>query len=128
MFIKFVDIDWWFFFVILTRVLFESLSHMINQESHVYSRNLGKIYLVHFSKFIPIFPLKHVITSTNFLDLFRTPFFKNTSEWLFLINVQLIRFPHLRYTWYSESLHDFSFIMPRFFKDVSTKSFFSWHS
>ena len=67
-------------------VLFESLSHVINQESHVYSWNLGKIYLVHFlkfwnlprftreiskfqkselGKFIPNFPLKHVITSTN---------------------------------------------------------------
>ena len=32
-------------------VLFESLSHVINQESHVYSWNLGKIYLVHFLKF-----------------------------------------------------------------------------
>ena len=31
-------------------VLFESLSHVINQESHVYSWNLGKIYLVHFLK------------------------------------------------------------------------------
>ena len=67
-------------------VLFESLSHMSNQESHVYSWSLGKIYLVHFlkfgnlprftreiskfqkselGKFIPNFPLKHVITSTN---------------------------------------------------------------
>ena len=67
-------------------VLFESLSHVINQESHVYSWNLGKIYLVYFlkfwnlprltreiskfkksevGKFIPNFPLKHVITSTN---------------------------------------------------------------
>ena len=67
-------------------VLFESLPHMINQESHVYSWNLRKIYLVHFmkfwnlprftrvilkfqkselGKFIPNFPLKHVITSTN---------------------------------------------------------------
>ena len=32
------------------RVLFESLSHVINQESHVYSWNLGKIYLIHFLK------------------------------------------------------------------------------
>ena len=32
-------------------VLFESLSQVINQESHVYSWNLGKIYLVHFWKF-----------------------------------------------------------------------------
>ena len=64
----------------------ESLSHVINQESHVCSWNLGKTYLVHFlkfwnlprftreiskfqtcelGKFIPNFPLKHVITSTN---------------------------------------------------------------
>ena len=71
-------------------VLFESLSHVINQESHVYSWNLGKIYLVHFlkfwnlprftweiskfqksklGKFIPNFPLKHVITSTNSLNI-----------------------------------------------------------
>ena len=48
-----------------TCVLFESLSHVINQESHVYSRNLGKTYLVHFLKFIPNFPVKHAITSTN---------------------------------------------------------------
>ena len=57
-------------------VVSESLSHVINQESNVYSWNLGKIYLVHFlkfwklqkselGKFIPNFPLKHVITSTN---------------------------------------------------------------
>ena len=32
-------------------VLFESLSHVINQESHVYSWNLGKIYFDHFLKF-----------------------------------------------------------------------------
>ena len=32
-------------------MLFESLSHVINQESHVYSRNFGKIYLVYFLKF-----------------------------------------------------------------------------
>ena len=67
-------------------VLFESLSLVINQESHVYSWNFKKIYLVHFlkfrnlprftwkiskfqksemCKFIPNFPLKHVITSTD---------------------------------------------------------------
>ena len=34
-----------------TCVPFESLSHAINQESHVYSRNLGKTYLVYFLKF-----------------------------------------------------------------------------
>ena len=59
---------------------------LINQKSHVYSWNLGKIYLVHFlkfwnlprftreilkfqkselGKFIQNFSLKHVITSTN---------------------------------------------------------------
>ena len=32
-------------------VLFESLSHVINQESHVYSWNLVKKYLLHFLKF-----------------------------------------------------------------------------
>ena len=42
-------------------MLFESLSHVINQESHVYSWNLGEIYLVHFwnfelGKFIPKHP------------------------------------------------------------------------
>ena len=67
-------------------VLFDSLSHVIHQESHVYSWNFGKIYLVYFfkfwnlprfnweiskfqkselGKFIPNFPLKHMITSTN---------------------------------------------------------------
>ena len=67
-------------------VLFESLSHVINQESHVYLWNLGETDLVHFlrfwniprftreisksekselDKFIQNFPLKHVITSTN---------------------------------------------------------------
>ena len=66
-------------------MFFESLSHVINQESHVYSWNLGENYLVHFlifwnlprltgeiskfqksaiGKFIPNFPFKHVITST----------------------------------------------------------------
>ena len=46
-------------------VLFDSFSHMINQESHVYLWNLGKIYLVHVLKFIPIIPLKHVIITTK---------------------------------------------------------------
>ena len=32
-------------------VLFESLSLVINQESHIYSRNLGKVYLAYFLKF-----------------------------------------------------------------------------
>ena len=56
--------------------LFESLSHVINQESHVYSWNLGKIFprftweiskfqKSDLGKFIPDFPLKYVITSTN---------------------------------------------------------------
>ena len=59
-------------------VLFESLPYVINQESLVYSWNLGNVYLVYFfdilksrfqkselGKFIPYFPLKNVITSTN---------------------------------------------------------------
>ena len=85
MVIKFVAIDCFLCNSNLC-MLFESLSHMITQESHLYSWNLGKIYLVHFfeilnlprftretwkfqkselGKFIPNFPLKHVITSTN---------------------------------------------------------------
>ena len=32
-------------------VLLETLSHVINQDSHVWSWNLGKIYLVHFMNF-----------------------------------------------------------------------------
>ena len=83
----------------------ESFSHVINQESHVYSWNLGKIYLVHFLKFwnllhftrevsnfqsglgnfIPNFPLKHVITSKYLLYIFRTPFPKNISRRLLLL-------------------------------------------
>ena len=91
MFIKFAVTYWLFFFVIpYVCVLFESLSHVIHQESHVYSWNLGKVYLVHFlkfwnltrftgeiskfekserSKFIPNFLLKHVITSTSFNEI-----------------------------------------------------------
>ena len=86
MFLKFVDIDWLFVCNFYPCVLFESLSHVINKESHVYSWNLGKIYLIRFSKFwnlpcftreiskfqkskfgkfFPNFPFKHVITSTN---------------------------------------------------------------
>ena len=87
MFIKFFDIDWLFFGVILTLVCsLRACHHVINQESYIYSWNLGKIYLVHFlkfwnltrftweiskfqksklGKFISNFPLKHVITSTN---------------------------------------------------------------
>ena len=59
-------------------VLFENLPHVINLESHLYSWDLGKGYLVYFfeilksrfkkselGKFITYFPLKHVNTSTN---------------------------------------------------------------
>ena len=49
MFIKFVDIEW--LCNSYPSVPFESLSHVINQESLVYSWNLGKIHLVHFLKF-----------------------------------------------------------------------------
>ena len=94
MFIKFVDIDWLFFCVILYPcVLFESLSHVINQQSHVYSWNFGEMYLVHLVKFwnlpcftreiwkfqkselgefVPNFPVKHVITSTNLTDFYKS--------------------------------------------------------
>ena len=40
-------------------VLFESLSNVINQESHVYSWNLGKIYLAHFLKFSNLEPFSN---------------------------------------------------------------------
>ena len=58
-------------------VLFESMSHVINQESHVYSWNLAlsrSFYEIlksqsftenELGKFISNFPLKHMITSTN---------------------------------------------------------------
>ena len=45
MFINFVDIDSFFVCNFYPCVLFESLSHVINHESHVDLRNLGKIYL-----------------------------------------------------------------------------------
>ena len=51
MFIKFVNTDWLFLCNSYRCVPFESLSHVINQESHVYSWNLGKIYLIYFLKF-----------------------------------------------------------------------------
>ena len=77
MFIKIVDAD------CFLCNSYPCVSHVINQESHVYSGNLGKIYLVPFlkfwnlprftreiskvqkselGKFIPNLPLKHVIT------------------------------------------------------------------
>ena len=57
-------------------VLFESLSHAINQKSQVYSWNLGKIFTrftreiskfqkSELGKLIPNFPFKYVIASTN---------------------------------------------------------------
>ena len=64
MFIKFVDTDS-FLCKSYSCVLFESLPHVINQESHAYSWNSGKISLVQFLKFsswllvlIPIIFLK----------------------------------------------------------------------
>ena len=50
MFIKFVDIDC-FLCNSYPCVLFESLSHVINQKSHVYLGNFGEIYLVQFLEF-----------------------------------------------------------------------------
>ena len=47
-------------------VLFESLSHVINQELQVYStREIQKFQKRKLGKFIPNFPLEHVIRSTN---------------------------------------------------------------
>ena len=61
MFLKFVDND-----CCLCNsypfVLFESLSQVVNQESHVYSWYLGGNLSRSF--FIPNFPLKHVIIIT----------------------------------------------------------------
>ena len=89
-------------------VLFESFSHVINQKSHIYLWNLGKSYLAHFwnfgifkiskselGKFIPNFPLKNVITSSNSLinaDLYKQLVLKPVSTitllWLQSINCQ----------------------------------------
>ena len=68
-------------------VLFESLSHVINQKSNVYSWNLGKIYRVDFLKFIPNFPLKHVITSTN-LNVIRC------ASWSHFYNLKNVKNTH----------------------------------
>ena len=64
-------------------VLFESLSHVINPESHVYSWNLGKIYLVHYLKFwsLPCFTRRF----QNFKKV--TPV--NSSQ-ISLLNMQLL--------------------------------------
>ena len=65
MFIKFADIDWLFLCNSYPCVFFESLlEDVINQESHVYSWNLGKFTSFIFEIYIN-FPLKHVIISTN---------------------------------------------------------------
>ena len=45
-------------------VLFESLSHEINQEPYV-TREISKFQKSELGKFIPNFPLKHMITGTN---------------------------------------------------------------
>ena len=58
MFIKFVDIDWLFFCVILTLVCFLRACHMWLTRNHMFIHKL-------WGKFILNFPLKHVITSTN---------------------------------------------------------------
>ena len=92
-------------------VLFERLSHVIYQESHVYSWNLGRIDLVHFwnfeislvslgrfffffffqkselGKFIPNFLLTHVITSTNISD--KQIYLTSTS----LVNIEKVSLP-----------------------------------
>ena len=68
-------------------MLFESLSHVINQESHVkvgenlprsflkfwnfpgFTREISKFQKCELGKFIPNFPIKHVITSANLKTL-----------------------------------------------------------
>ena len=108
MHIKFVDIDWFFLCNSYPCVIFESLSHVIKQESHVYSWNLGKIYLVYFLKFWNLgwkgnfflnFTNKHVITSTNALwilaSAYETPGVKPDwykSSFFFEISLDLLGF------------------------------------
>ena len=70
MFIKFVDTDYF----LCNSYPCVPLSHVINQESHVYSWNLGKIYLAHF---------------LNFWNLLRFQNFKEMSEVISLISVNL---------------------------------------
>ena len=77
MFIKFVDIDC-FLCNSYPCVLFESLPHVVNQKSRLFVKfgeNLpgsffeiliSKFQKSELGKFIPNFPLKHVITNTNF--------------------------------------------------------------
>ena len=84
-------------------VLVESLSQVINQESRFFVKlgeNLPRSFFKilksperneetkfqksELGKFIPNFPLKHVITSTNLLHFFKTPFSKNTTGSLLL--------------------------------------------
>ena len=74
MFIKFVDIDWLFFCVILTLVCSLRACHTLLTRNHMFIGEIWgqfasfifwKFQKSELSKFIPNFPLKHVITSTN---------------------------------------------------------------
>ena len=70
MFIKFVDIDW--LSVMLTLVCSLRACHMY-QESTInprFTREISKFQKSELGKFIPNFPLKHVITRTNTLSQF----------------------------------------------------------
>ena len=128
-------------------VLFESLSHVINQESHVYSWNLGKIYLVHFlkfwnlpcftreiqkfqkselGKFIPNFPLKHVITSTNQKGFLPSPIYKHLKgifqTWPFSANRQnstvfSVTSDYHEFVWYIFPCQNYVFI-PLFYSSA----------
>ena len=73
-------------------MLFESLSHVINQESHVYSWNLGKIYHVHSLKFWN-FPSE---TSVSLSQIFLL------NMWL-LVQVTLLLHVELKMFGYRES-------------------------
>ena len=108
-------------------MLFESLSHVINKESHVYSWNLGRVYLIHLLKFwickiskfqrselgrfIPNFPLNHVITSTNIHSILINTFFVDSPR-----TVRTIRQP-----W--TPTRRYSFTKPTWL----TYDLYSWH-
>ena len=66
MFIKFVDIDWLFFCVILTLVCSLRACHMWLTRNHMFIREIFWFQKSELGKFIPNFPLKHMTTSTSY--------------------------------------------------------------
>ena len=75
-------------------VLFESLSHVINQESHVYSWNLGKIYPIHVLKFwnLPRFTRFQNFKKVNSVNLSR----------ISLLPVLIFKYGEMTYKTFSE--------------------------